>query len=115
MGWEVIKTGLFGYDNVKKGIIEVIKTFSNKSSYFASKRIERAILFINANALLDICTNYLMTHDKLDWTGAVAIYTAQMGYAAYQTVQIAKEKSATVNKENKVEELKQENSQNDAK
>ena len=45
-------------------------------------------IFLNANVLLDLCVRHLVMVDKLDYIGAVAIYSAQMVYAGYQTKQI---------------------------
>lgn len=74
---------------------EILKTFSNQPSFFSSKRIERALIFVNANVVLDLCVNELVKQGKIDELGAVAIYTAQMIYAGYQTKQIFNEKPKT--------------------
>lgn len=71
---------------------EIVKTFSNQPSFYSSKRIERALIFINAIVGLDIGIYYLMVNDKLDWTAVVAIYSAQMLYAGYQTTRIFADK-----------------------
>lgn len=74
---------------------ELVKTLSSEPSYFSSKRLERLFIFINANIILDICVDYLLKHDKIDYIAAVAIYSAQMIYAGYNTKQIFNEKPKT--------------------
>lgn len=71
---------------------ELCKTFSNQPSFYSSKRIERAVIFVNANVMLDIMVWWLAKHDKLDYLGVIGIYAAQMVYAGYQTKQIFKDK-----------------------
>lgn len=67
---------------------QILLTFTAQESFFSSKRIERMLIFVNANILLDLCVRHLIMVDKLDYIGAVAIYSAQMVYAGYQTKQI---------------------------
>jgi hypothetical protein len=81
------------WNNFKWFVKEVVKTFSNKPSFFSSKRIERAIIFVNANIMLDLMTWHLLKTEKIDYIAAVAIYAAQMVYAGYQTKQIFKDKT----------------------
>lgn len=76
---------------------ELAKTFSGEHGFYSSKRIERAILFINANVMLDIMIIHLMTEKKLDAVGALMIYAGQMVYAGYQTKQIFAEKQNHIN------------------
>lgn len=73
---------------LKWHIKELVKTFSHQPSYYSSKRIERAIIFINANAMLDVGTYFLMKEHKVGAIELVTLYTAQMIYAGYQTKQI---------------------------
>jgi len=54
------------------------------------------MIFINANILLDISVHYLLKTGKMDYIAAVAIYSAQMIYAGYQTKQIFNEKPKAV-------------------
>lgn len=77
---------------VKWHLKEVAKTFSNQPSFYSSKRIERAVIFINANVMLDMCVYNLIQTGKLDSTGAVLIYSAQMVYAGFQTNKLMEEK-----------------------
>lgn len=72
-------------------IKELNKTLSNEPSYYSSKRLERLLLFLSANIIVDIGTIYLLLHGKLDWTGLCAIYAAKMVYAGFQTKQISKD------------------------
>lgn len=67
---------------------QILLTFTAQESFFSSKRIERMLIFVNANILLDLCVRHLIMVDKLDYIGAVAIYSAQMVYAGFQTRQI---------------------------
>lgn len=77
---------------VKWHMKELNKTLSSQESYYSSKRIERLIIFINANVLLDMMVMHLLHKDKIDYLGAIAIYGAQMVYAGFQTKQIFKDK-----------------------
>ncbi len=70
---------------------ELCKTFSNEHSFYSSKRIERAIIFVNANVMLDMMCYHLVKTGKMDDIGAIGIYAAQMVYAGYQTTQIFKD------------------------
>lgn len=83
------KRYFFGWENIKWFIREIRETFSNRPSYFSRKRIESFFLFITA------CTglNYwYYTHiEKIDYTMAIAIFVAQIGYAGYQVTQIRKD------------------------
>lgn len=81
------------YKRFKWHLKEIDKTFSNTPSHYSSKRIERFILFINANILLDVCTIHLLHLDKIGAAEAVLIYGAQMVYAGFQTKQIFKDKT----------------------
>ena len=88
------------WEYVKWFFLQILLTFSDQPSFFSSKRIERFMIFLNANIALDISVNYLLKHDKMDYIAAVAIYTAQMIYAGYQTKQIFNEKTkATITEE----------------
>ena len=42
------KKYFFGWSNIKKGITEIIKIYSFKSSFFSKKRIESGIAFMVA-------------------------------------------------------------------
>ena len=81
---------------VKWFLLQIVLTFSDQPSFFSSKRIERFMIFINANIALDISVHYLLKNNKMDYIAAVAIYSAQMIYAGYQTKQIFNEKPKAV-------------------
>lgn len=83
-------------DFVKWFFTEILLTFSNEPSFFSAKRIGRSFIIINANIGLDITVYLLLKNDKIDYAGAVAIYSAQMIYAGYQTKQIFNEKPKAV-------------------
>ena len=85
--------GFFGWTNTKWFIVEIRNTFSNLPSYFARKRIESFILFINAMVLLDAW--YVANFVKIDYVMALAVFTAQIGYAGYQVAQIRKDMKIT--------------------
>lgn len=78
-------------EKIKWRLGEIEKTFSNQPSFYSSKRIERAVIFLNAVILFDIMAITLLRDDKIDYIAAVAIFTAQMFYAGYQTTQIRKD------------------------
>lgn len=67
---------------------QILLTFTAQESFFSSKRIERMVIFLNANIWLDLCVYYLINVGKLDYIGSVAVYSVQMVYAGYQTKQI---------------------------
>jgi len=71
---------------------EIAKTFSNQPSFYSSKRIERAIIFINATIMFDLIVWHLVGKDKLDELGAIGVYGAQMAYAGFQTNKLMQEK-----------------------
>ncbi len=77
------------YKRFKWHIKELDKTLSHQPGHYSSKRIERLILFLNANIILDICVIIGLQKDKIGAAEAVLIYTAQMLYAGFQTKQIA--------------------------
>ena len=81
---------------VKWFFLQILLTFSDQPSFFSAKRIGRTFIVLNANIGLDIAVYYLLKHDKIDYIAAVAIYSAQMIYAGYQTKQIFNEKPKAV-------------------
>ena len=42
------KKYFFGWGNIKKGITEIIKVYSSRSSFFSKKRMESGVAFIIA-------------------------------------------------------------------
>lgn len=95
------KIYLFGWTNFRWFIIEVVRTFSNKPSYFARKRIESLILFVNAMVLLDVW--YIKSFEKIDYVSALGVFTAQMIYCGYQVAQIRKDVVANAAIDNNTE------------
>lgn len=85
----LILKGFFGWENFKWFVVEIRSTFSNEPSYFARKRIESFILFVNAMLLLDAWC--VKNWDKITATESLAIFGAQMVYAGYQVNQIRKD------------------------
>lgn len=75
---------------------EMLKTLSKQPSFFCSKKVERFLIFLNANIALDICIHWLLVHDKMTAEGSVIIYTVQMLYAGYQTKQIFNDKTKII-------------------
>ncbi len=67
---------------------QMLLTLTAQESFFSSKRLERMVIFVNANILLDLCVHHLVSTGKMDWEGSVGIYVAQMAYAGFQTKQI---------------------------
>ena len=70
--------------------VELKKTFSNEPSYFSSKRIERAILFLSAL----LSANYwFYTHvEELTYEMCIAFVIMLLGFAGYTMSQTQKEK-----------------------
>lgn len=84
---------LFSIRNFRWAVVELVYTFSNRPSFFARKRIESFVLFINAMILLDIW--YIAMFKKIDYIASIAVFTAQMVYAGYQVTQIRKDMLTT--------------------
>jgi hypothetical protein len=79
---------------------EVKKTLSNEPSYFSSKRIERALLFITA---LTSANYWFWTHvTNLAYSEVIAFSATLLGFAGYTMATTQKEKR--LNKENKSKE-----------
>lgn len=84
------KKYFFGWENIKWFFIELIKTFSNQPSFFASKRIERSFLFTTALVLTIIYFSY---HVKtMQSTDMLLIVGMLFAYAGYTTNIMRKEK-----------------------
>lgn len=79
------------YKRLKWHIKEINKTLSNEPSHYSSKRLERLVLFLSANVMLNVITYSLLHQGKISAAEAVLIYGAQMVYAGYQTNQIRKD------------------------
>jgi hypothetical protein len=74
---------------LKKYVYEWLLTFSNKPSFFSSKRLERAFL-INT-ALILICFYVYHTRNELTAFEFMVIITPLFGYAGFNTVRISKD------------------------
>ena len=84
---------MFNWANIQKAIWEWIQTFSNKPSFFASKRIERFAVF----ALMLLCSIYFLIKGIYNWelsaTDLIIVVGGWLGYAGYNTYQLRKDKS----------------------
>lgn len=77
------------YLKVKWHLNELNKTLSSEHSYYSSKRIERLILFISANAIVDY---YVWEHhETMSTNDVLLVFGAKMVYAGFQVKQINKE------------------------
>jgi hypothetical protein len=84
------KTYFFGWTNIKRFIMEILKTFSSQPSFFSRKRFEEFFAFIIGQGgmiyFLSININNLSAGDFAIWAG---IEFTVSGYVLYQ---IQKEK-----------------------
>ena len=84
------KKYFFGWGNIKKGITEIIRTYSEKPSFFSKKRIESGIAFIIAE--WGMIFFLLKKYPNLTMTDLVMWATVQFGVSGYIIYQIQKEK-----------------------
>lgn len=85
-----MKTYFFGWANIKLGITELIKMYSNKDSFFSKKRFESGVAFI----IMQWGMVYFLIHsmekmtssDLLIWAGIEGVI------CGYTLNQIQKEK-----------------------
>jgi hypothetical protein len=84
------KKYFFGWGNIKKGITEIIRIYSEKSSFFSKKRIESGIAFIIAE--WGMIFFLLKKYPNLTMTDLVMWATVQFGVSGYIIYQIQKEK-----------------------
>lgn len=84
------KKYFFGWGNIKKGITEIIRIYSEKSSFFSKKRIESGIAFIVAE--WGMIFYLLKKYPDLTMTDMVMWATIQFGVSGYIIYQIQKEK-----------------------
>lgn len=84
------KKYFFGWGNIKKGISEIIKIYSEKPSFFSKKRIESGIAFIIAE--WGMIFFLLKKYPNLTMTDMVMWATVQFGVSGYIIYQIQKEK-----------------------
>jgi hypothetical protein len=84
------KKYFFGWGNIKKGITEIIRIYSQKPSFFSKKRIESGIAFIIAQ--WGMIFYLLKKYPDLTMTDMVMWATIQFGMSGYIIHQIQKEK-----------------------
>ena len=84
------KKYFFGWSNIKKGITEIIRVYSNKPSFFSKKRIESGIAFIVAQ--WGMVFYLLKKYPDLTMTDMIMWATIQFGVSGYIIHQIQKEK-----------------------
>ncbi len=84
------KKYFFGWGNIKKGITEIIRIYSEKPSFFSKKRIESGIAFIIAE--WGMIFFLLKKYPNLTMTDLVMWATIQFGVSGYIIYQIQKEK-----------------------
>jgi len=84
------KKYFFGWTNIKYGITEIIKVFSNGESFFSKKRIESAVAFIVAQWGM---IYFLIQHISTMAASDLAIWASiEFAIAGYIIMQIQKEK-----------------------
>ncbi len=89
-------------ETIKKGIKELIKTFSQNKSFLSSKKLER-FSFISVTEIIILGTFIYLIHAKtLTATDAVILTSPLLLAAGYNLVQTEKEKQN--NKEDKENE-----------
>ena len=84
------KKYFFGWGNIKKGITEIIRIYSEKPSFFSKKRIESGLAFIIAE--WGMIFYLLKKYPDLTMTDMVMWATIQFGVSGYIIYQIQKEK-----------------------
>jgi uncharacterized membrane protein len=68
---------------------ELNKTLSNEPSYYSSKRLERLVLFVSANLIVDY---YVWEHhSEMTTSDILLVFGAKMVYAGFQVKQIQKD------------------------
>ena len=98
------KKYFFGWGNIKKGITEIIRIYSEKPSFFSKKRIESGLAFIIAE--WGMIFYLLKKYPDLTMTDMVMWATIQFGVSGYIIYQIQKEKKK---KKNLPQAVKEEN------
>ncbi len=77
------------YNNIAWFICELVATFSNKPSYFASKRLERFALFVLAYSII---IGYVKRHwGDMTLEHVLMLFTALVLNSAWNGVQIRKD------------------------
>lgn len=85
-----MKKYFFGWDTIKKVILDLYATLSNNKSFLSSKRIERLILFWAAVGI-SICYVFYNRAD-ISTMEIISICTMLFGYAGFNTVMGNKDK-----------------------
>lgn len=93
------KKYFFGWSNIKKGITEIIKIYSEKPSFFSKKRIESGIAFVVAQ--WGMIFYLLKKYPDLTMTDLIMWATVQFGVSGYIIYQIQKEKKTEKTNEDK--------------
>lgn len=93
------KKYFFGWSNIKRGITEIIKIYSEKPSFFSKKRIESGIAFIVAQ--WGMIFYLLKKYPDLTMTDLIMWATVQFGVSGYIIYQIQKEKKTEKTNEDK--------------
>lgn len=84
------KKYFLSWANIRWLITELVKTYSNQPSFFASKRIERSLLFISA---LGLTIQYVRCHKFTMTSGDLMLIVGGLFiYAGYNTNVMRKEK-----------------------
>jgi hypothetical protein len=96
------KKYFFGWSNIKKGLIEIIRIYSEKPSFFSKKRIESGIAFIVAE--WGMIFYLLKKYPDLTMTDLIMWATIQFGISGYIVHQIQKEKKIDKLKEGENQE-----------
>lgn len=89
-----IVTGLFGYNNFKFVITELVKILSDKPSYFSQKRIKANIAFVAA--LVVLLGHAWFTRNEMTTMEACEIGLILLGVAGYMVNKTQKEKLGKV-------------------
>lgn len=84
------KKFFFGWGNIKFVIVELIKTFSNKPSFFASKRIERGLFVMSG--LGSIVYYMIVNIHKLSSGEVIALSSVLLACGGYLLKQTQAEK-----------------------
>ncbi|MCC7514522.1 MAG: hypothetical protein IT212_07500 [Bacteroidia bacterium] len=80
----------FGWGNIKKLLIELLKTFSNEKSFLSSKRINRFLFLITGLSL----SIFIIIYNRGKWGAleCMIVIGALFGYAGYEMTKTQKEK-----------------------
>jgi hypothetical protein len=81
---------LFGTTNIRWGLKEIVKIYSNKDSFFSKKRIESGIAFVIAEWAMIFFL--VKKFDKMDMMEFGGWATIQFAIAGYMVKQIQNEK-----------------------